>query len=83
MALLPEKPPEAEYLLLTGIDTTMTVSTMMHGEYGLEDGALSVLTVVGQNGVAGKILLPLNELEVSQLHKSAAALKDVISNLTI
>lgn len=69
--------------LLTGIDTTMTVSTMMNGEYGLEDVALSVLTVVGQNGVAGKILLPLNDLELSQLRKSADALKDVIKNLTI
>ena len=61
----------------------MTVSTMMNGEYGLEDVALSVLTVVGQNGVAGKILLPLNDLELSQLRKSADALKDVIKNLTI
>ena len=61
----------------------MTVSTMMHGEYGLEDVALSVLTVVGQNGVAGKILLPFNELELSQLRKSADALKDVIKNLSI
>ena len=33
--------------LLGGIDTTMTVSTMMHGEYGIENVALSTLNMVG------------------------------------
>ena len=31
--------------LLAGIDTTMTVSTMMHGEYGIDDVCLSILSV--------------------------------------
>ena len=45
--------------LLGGIDTTMTVSTMMHGEYGIDDVCLSVLSVVGREGAHGKILVPL------------------------
>ena len=33
--------------LLGGIDTTLTVSTMLHGEYGIDDVCLSLLNVVG------------------------------------
>ena len=38
--------------LLSGMDTTMTVSTMMHGEYGIDDVCLSTLNVVGYDGRA-------------------------------
>ena len=38
--------------LLDGMDTTLTVSTMMHGEYGIEDVCLSVLNTVGCGGRA-------------------------------
>ena len=30
----------------------MTVSTMMHGEYGIDDVCLSTLAIVGPDGVA-------------------------------
>ena len=69
--------------ILSGIDTTMTVSTMMHGEYGLEDVCLSTLCVVGKNGIRSKVKLPLNEDEIAKLHKSADALKNIINNTTI
>ncbi|MBQ2686981.1 MAG: L-lactate dehydrogenase [Clostridia bacterium] len=69
--------------LLTGIDTTMTVSTMMHGEYGIEDVCLSTLNVVGARGVRGKVNLTLTENEVEKLRYSAATLKEVIRNLEI
>lgn len=69
--------------LLGGIDTTMTVSTMMHGEYGIEDVALSTLNMVGHNGVRGKVNVPMTDEEVTLLRKSADTLKDVISNLEI
>ncbi len=69
--------------LLNGIDTTMTVSTMMHGEYGLEDVCLSVLNVVGKDGARSKVLMPLTDQEVAQLHNSAKTLKEVIKNLDI
>ncbi len=39
--------------ILSGIDTTMTVSTMMHGEYGIDDVCLSTLNIVG-NGVRSR-----------------------------
>lgn len=69
--------------LLGGIDTTMTVSTMMHGEYGIEDVALSTLNMVGHYGVRGKVNVPMTDEEVTLLRKSADTLKDVISNLDI
>ena len=69
--------------LLCGIDTTMTVSTMMHGEYGIEDVALSTLNMVGHYGVRGKLNVPMTDEEVMLLRKSADTLKDVISNLDI
>ena len=69
--------------LLGGIDTTMTVSTMMHGEYGIEDVALSTLNMVGHYGVRGKVNVPMTDEEVILLRKSADTLKDVISNLDI
>ena len=69
--------------ILTGIDTTMTVSTMMHGEYGIEDVALSVLNIVGKDGVRSRVLMSLTDEEVEKLRRSAKTLKDVIKNLDI
>ena len=69
--------------LLSGIDTTLTVSTMLEGEYGISDVALSLLTVVGNNGAHSKILLPLTDAEMASLHKSAESLKEVIRSITI
>ena len=69
--------------LLGGIDTTMTVSTMMHGEYGIENVALSTLNMVGHEGVRGKVNVPMTDEEGMLLRKSADTLKDVISNLEI
>ena len=69
--------------LLDGMDTTLTVSTMMHGEYGIEDVCLSVLNTVGWEGVHSKLLAPLTEEETGLLRHSADALKDAISNLDI
>lgn len=69
--------------LLSGIDTTLTVSTMLHGEYGIDDVCLSLLTVVGNKGAHSKILLPLTDEEIVLLHKSADSLKAVINSIEI
>lgn len=68
--------------LLSGIDTTLTVSTMLHGEYGIDDVCLSLLSIVGNKGIHRKVMLPINEEEIIALRKSADSLKSVISNLT-
>ena len=69
--------------LLSGIDTTLTVSTMLHGEYGLDDVCLSLLSVVGHKGAHSKVLLPLNDEEVKALHHSAACLREIIDSIEI
>lgn len=69
--------------LLSGIDTTLTVSTMVHGEYHLHDVCLSLLNVVGKNGAHGKIMLPLAEEEQAKLHQSAESLKKVIRSINL
>lgn len=69
--------------ILTGIDTTMTVSTMMHGEYGVDDVALSVLNIIGKDGVRSKVLMPLTDEETEKLRRSGDTLKEVINNLDI
>lgn len=69
--------------ILSGIDTTMTVSTMMHGEYGIDDVCLSTLNMVGCDGVRGKVNVSLTADEEEKLRLSARTLKDVIKNLEI
>ena len=69
--------------LLSGIDSTLTVSTMLNGEYGIEDVCLSLLNVVGDKGAHAKIMLPLNDEEIAALHNSAKVLKDLINGLNI
>ena len=68
---------------LTGIDTTMTVSTMLHGEYGIDDVCLSTLNIVGKDGTRGKVNIPLTDEEIAKLHFSADTLKGVINSLDI
>ena len=61
----------------------MTVSTMMHGEYGVDDVALSVLNIIGKDGVRSKVLMPLTDEETVKLRHSGDTLKEVINNLDI
>ena len=61
--------------------TALSVSTMMHGEYGVDDVCLSTLTLVDRDGVRGKILNPLTEEEIGKLRNSADKLKEVIDQV--
>jgi len=61
--------------------TALTVSTMMHGEYGVEDVCLSILHLVDRGGIRGKILNKLTEEEVQKLQASADKLKSVIAQI--
>lgn len=69
--------------IFSGAGTALTVSTMMHGEYGVEDVCLSVLNIVDRKGVRGKILSKMTEEEIAKLHTSANKLKEVISQIQI
>ena len=67
--------------ILNGVNTILTVSSMLHGEYGIEDVCLSMPTVIGRDGIVNRIVAPLTEEEVALMHKSAESLKEVISNI--
>lgn len=69
--------------LLSRIDTTLTVSTLLNGEYGIDDICLSLLNVVGNKGAHSKILLPLQDDEIVKLRNSAQVLKDLTKSLNI
>ncbi len=69
--------------ILSGVGTALTVSTMMHGEYSVEDVCLSALCLVGENGVHEKIVTPLTWEENRKMQASAAKLKETISGLKI
>lgn len=69
--------------LVAAYDSVSTVSSMMHGEYGIEDVCLSTMTIIGPEGVKGKVPAKLTYDEISKLQHSANALKEVIKNLDI
>ena len=69
--------------IYSGAGTALTVSTMMHGEYGVDDVCLSTLNLVDRTGVRGKILSKLTDEEVAKLQASAAKLRSVIDQISI
>ncbi len=70
-------------LLLSSNNTIATVSTLMHGEYGLEDVCLSTLNMIGPNGVSGKLPIKLTDDELSKLQASAEKLKDTMKQINL
>lgn len=69
--------------LISGMDSTLTVSTMLDGEYGINDVCLSLLNVVGMKGAHSKVLIPLNDQELKALHHSANTLKETMRNINL
>ncbi len=61
----------------------LPLSTMMHGEFGIEDVCISMPCVLGAKGVE-KVNLPrMTEEEVKELVASADSLKEITANLGI
>lgn len=70
-------------MLLSAYNSIVTVSTPMHGEYGIEGVCLSTLTLVGPNGAQGKVPVRLSEKEVESLRASAEKLRETIEHIII
>ncbi|MBE6855691.1 MAG: L-lactate dehydrogenase [Ruminococcus sp.] len=70
-------------ICLAASDSIVTISTMMHGEYGIEDVCLSTLALVGPDGVQCKVPMRLTDAEIEQLKASADALKNVIAQIEL
>ena len=58
----------------------LPISSMMHGQYGIDGCALSMPAIVGADGVETLIPLELDDDELSKLHESADTLKKVIAD---
>ena len=69
--------------IYSGADTVTTVSTIMNGEYGVSDVALSTLCVVGKEGIKTTLTPKLSDEEVAKFQNSAQVLKDVIAQINI
>lgn len=69
--------------LVSSSEVILPVSTVLNGEYGIEDVSLSILTLVGPNGVKGTVEMELTPEEVEKLQASANALKEVIAQIEL
>jgi len=67
--------------ILRGQNSVLTVSTLMQGEFGLEDVCLSVPTVLSSNGATDVIRSPLPQAELKALHHSASVLRQAIQSI--
>ena len=65
------------------LNSCLTVSSMIHDRYGINDVCLSLPFVVGINGIRREINPPLREEEIAKLQNSAKVLKNLIDQLDI
>ena len=61
----------------------LPISTMMHGDFGIEDVCLSMPTILSAEGVETHIPIELSEKEYGNLEKSADTLKKIIAGLDL
>lgn len=64
-------------------NSILTVSSMIHNMYGIDDVCLSIPFVVNAQGLRNPLMVPLTKEEEEQLVRSADALKAVIGSLEI
>lgn len=57
--------------------SVLPVSTVLHGQYGIDDVSLSIPSILGKDGVEKVLEIKLNEVELNSLRNSANELKNV------
>lgn len=68
-------------MILHDTKAVLPLSTMLHGEYGMEDVCLSLPCVLGADGVERVNTPNMTPLETEQLRASGQALKEITSQL--
>jgi L-lactate dehydrogenase len=66
--------------ILRNENSILTVSSLLKGEYGIEDVYMGVPTILGRDGVKKALQVKLNEDESFQLIQSSKVLKSVIKD---
>ncbi|MGP1404033.1 MAG: L-lactate dehydrogenase [Catonella sp.] len=61
----------------------LPVSTMMHGEQGIDGVVLSMPCIVGSEGIETQVPIKLDEDELTRLRESAKILKGIMNELNI
>ncbi len=59
----------------------LPVSTMMHGEHGIDNVVLSMPCIIGREGIETKVPISLNEEEQEKLVQSAKVLREIINQI--
>lgn len=62
--------------------TVMTVSSPLHGQYGVSGIALSLPSIIGRQGIEAVLNLPINEAEQEAFRHSALTLKERLAHLS-
>ena len=61
----------------------LPISSMMHGDFGVENVVLSMPAVVGAEGLEELVPISLNEKESADLKKSADTLRSILDECGI
>ena len=69
--------------IFDGRNSLLSVSSMLHGEYGIHDVCLSLPCIVTPRGIKTKLTPTLLESEQALLERSAESLREVISGLDL
>ena len=64
-------------------NSVLPVSTVMEGEYGITDVALSTPCIIGKKGIVSTLTAKLSEEELAKMRHSADVLKGVIAEIEI
>ena len=61
----------------------LPVSTIMHGEHGIDGVAISMPCIIGKEGIETKVPISLNREENQKLMQSALVLKELIAKIEV
>lgn len=69
--------------ILRDENSILTVSSLLEGEYGLQDICLSLPSIVNSSGVEKIMDVPISDIEKELLVKSGNSLKEILGKLSI
>ena len=70
-------------VILRDEKSILPISSMMHGEYGIEDISLSFPAILGKDGLETKVPISLDNEEIEALINSANLLKDIMKSVEL